>query len=56
MRKTKNEKSSIFGTAREGMSSAESNPKERIYEVHSGVDSANKMCSRIRMAHVTCIE
>ena len=56
MKKTKNEKSSIFGTAREGMSSAESNPKERIYEVHSGVDSANKMCSRIRMAHVTCIE
>ena len=24
------------------MSPAESNPKERIYEVHSGVDSMNK--------------
>ena len=41
MIKTGNEKSSIFGTSREGMSSAESIPKERVYEVHSGVDSAN---------------
>ena len=38
------------------MSSAESNPKGRIYEVHSGVDSMNYVSSRIRAAHVTCIE
>jgi hypothetical protein len=38
-----NEKSSIFRTIREGMSPAESNPKGRIYEVHSGVDLANRV-------------
>ena len=52
----RNEKSSIFGTVREGMSPAESNPKGRIYEVHSGVDSAKEVSSRVRVAHVTCIE
>lgn len=36
--KTENEKSSIFGTDREGVSPAESSPKERKYEVHSGVE------------------
>ncbi len=38
------------------MSPVESNPKERIYEVHSGVDLAKKFSSQVRMAHVTCIE
>ena len=52
-----NEKSSMFGTDREGMSPVESNPKERIYEVHSGVDFVNEyFSSKVRRAHVTCIE
>ena len=41
--KTENEKSSIFGTDREWLSPAESNPKERKYEVHSGVESVKKI-------------
>ena len=50
-----NEKSSIFRTAREGMSPAESNPEERVYEVHSGVDFVN-CSSEVRITHVTCFE
>lgn len=33
-----NEKSNIQEPDREGVSSAESNPKGSVYEVHSGVD------------------
>ncbi len=55
MTKTKNEKSSISGTVREGLSPAESRPEGRIYEVHSGVDLM-KPSSQVRIAHVTCFK
>lgn len=50
-----NEESNILGTARERSPSAESDFQERIYEVHSGVDSV-KVSNRVRKTHVTCFE